>query len=76
MKQPVIFTKKVPKGKAEGKLFCTSFEARNLEILPMNPPVPTSKIVFIMIRSKCLKLDVVISMQYLLVSLSGYWITP
>jgi hypothetical protein len=33
-------TKNVPIGKADGKLFCKYLDARNLEILPRNPPVP------------------------------------
>ena len=39
-KQPDTFTKKVPNGNAEGKLFCKNLDARNLEILPKNPPEP------------------------------------
>ena len=42
-----MFTKKVPKGKAEGKLFCIKRDARNLEMLPRNPPVPISSNVLI-----------------------------
>jgi hypothetical protein len=47
----VIFTKNVPKGNAEGKLFWTNLDARNLEMLPRNPPVPMSSNVLII--SKC-----------------------
>ena len=39
-----------PEGNAEGKLFCIKRDARNLDTLPRNPPVPTSSNVFI-IRS-------------------------
>jgi hypothetical protein len=49
-KQPEILTKKVPKGKAEGKLFCIKREARNLITLPINPPEPTRKSVLIIIN--------------------------
>jgi hypothetical protein len=42
-----MFTKKVPKGKAEGKLFCIKRDARNLETLPRNPPVPINNKVLI-----------------------------
>ena len=48
-KHPVIFTKKVPKGNAAGKLFCINREARNLDMLPRNPPVPTRNRVLIII---------------------------
>jgi hypothetical protein len=46
-KQPEMFTRKVPKGNAEGKMFCIKRDARNLEMLPRNPPVPISSNVFI-----------------------------
>lgn len=42
-----MFTKKVPNGNAEGKLFCINRDARNLEMLPRNPPVPISSNVLI-----------------------------
>jgi hypothetical protein len=48
-KHPVIFTKKVPKGKAEGKLFCIIRDVRNLDTLPRNPPVPINSNVLIII---------------------------
>jgi len=35
-----MFTKKVPKGRADGKLFCTKRDAKYRETLPKNPPVP------------------------------------
>ncbi len=50
-RHPEILTKKVPKGKAEGKLFCMKRDARNLEILPRNPPVPINNNVLIIINS-------------------------
>ncbi len=46
-KHPAILTKNVPKGKAEGMLSCINFEARYLETLPRNPPVPMSNSVLI-----------------------------
>jgi hypothetical protein len=46
-KQPVIFTTKVPKGNADGKLFCKKREVRNLDMLPRNPPEPISNKVLI-----------------------------
>jgi hypothetical protein len=46
-RQPVILTKNVPIGNADGKLFCRYFEARNLEMLPRNPPVPINSNDFI-----------------------------
>jgi hypothetical protein len=46
-RQPVTFTKKVPKGNADGKLFCINRDAMNLGILPRNPPVPISSNVLI-----------------------------
>jgi len=49
-KQPAIFTKKVPKGKADGKLFCINRDARNLDTLPMNPPAPTRSNVLIIVN--------------------------
>jgi hypothetical protein len=46
-KHPVMFTKKVPKGKADGKLFCIKRDAKNLDTLPRNPPVPINSNVLI-----------------------------
>jgi len=48
-KQPEMLTKKVPKGNAEGKLFCIKRDARNRDTLPKNPPVPISNNVLIII---------------------------
>ena len=47
-----MLTKKVPKGNADGKLFCIYLEARNLDMLPRNPPVPTSNSVLIIMSRK------------------------
>jgi hypothetical protein len=52
----VIFTTKVPKGKADGKLFCKKREVRNLEILPRNPPEPISNNVLIISNRMTLKM--------------------
>ena len=41
-RHPETLTKNVPNGNAEGKLFCKKRDVRNLEILPRNPPEPTS----------------------------------
>ena len=53
-RHPVKFTKKVPKGKVDGKLFCKKREARNWEMLPRNPPDPIIKSVFIISISNTL----------------------
>ena len=47
-KHPAMFTKNVPKGKADGKLSCINRDARNRDTLPKNPPVPISNNVLIM----------------------------
>jgi len=46
-RHPVMFTRKVPKGNVDGKLFCKKREARNLDMLPRKPPDPIIKSVFI-----------------------------
>jgi hypothetical protein len=42
-KQPLTFTRKVPNGNVDGRCSWIMREARNLEILPRNPPVPTRR---------------------------------
>ena len=48
-KHPLIFTKKVPHGNTTGKCSYIKREAKNRDILPRNPPVPTSSNVLIII---------------------------
>jgi hypothetical protein len=40
-KHPIMFTPKVPKGKAEGNLFRIERVKRYLKIQPRKPPKPT-----------------------------------
>ena len=42
-KHPAILTANVPYGNAEGKVLCINFDTRYLDMLPRNPPEPTSK---------------------------------
>lgn len=46
-RHPEILTKKVPKGKDDEILFCRKRDARNLQMLPRNPPVPINNNVLI-----------------------------